>query len=56
MGALLKYTLKIAFVWFWLRCVFTAGQALVVARGGYSLIMVCGPLIAAASLAAEHRL
>ena len=31
------------------------GLSLVAASGGYSLVLVCGFLIAAASLLAEHR-
>ena len=33
-----------------------AGFSIVVAHGGYSLVMVCGFLIVVASLVAEHRL
>ena len=42
---------------FWLHWVFTAahGFSLVAENGGYSVV-VCGLLIAVASLVAEHRL
>ena len=43
---------------FWLLWVFTAlhGLSLVAATGDYSLVAVCGLLIAVASLVPEHRL
>ena len=34
----------------------SAGLSLAAVSGGYSLVAVCGLLIAAASLVAEHRL
>ena len=39
-------------------CVFVALRrlSLIAASGGYSLVVVCGLLIAVASLGAEHRL
>ena len=45
------------FNFFWLYWVFAAhGLSLVVESGGYSLVVVCGLLIAVASLVASHRL
>ena len=48
----------IIIMYFWLHWVFVAahGLSLVTASGAYSLAMVCGLLIVAASLVAEHRL
>ena len=46
------------FYYFWLCWVFVAahGRSPVVESGSYSLVAVCGPLIAVAALVAEHRL
>ena len=48
------YIYKFLFIYLWLYWVFTAGFSLVVARGGYSLVVIV--LITVASLVAEHRL
>ena len=50
--------LFILFIYFWLHWVFVAacGLSLVVASGGLLFVAVCGPLIAVASLVAEHGL
>ena len=44
------------FIYFWFHWVFVAahGLSLVVAGRGYSLVVVCGPFTAVASLVAEH--
>ena len=49
---------KTFYLFIWLCWVFTAECRLSPAAvsGGYSLVAVCGLLIAAASLVAEHRL
>ena len=50
--------LFITLFYFWLHWVFVAarGLSLVVAIGGLLFVVVCGPLIAVASLVAEHGL
>ena len=48
------YIYKFLFIYLWLYWVFTAGFSLVVARGGYYLVVIV--LITVASLVAEHRL
>ena len=60
------FLLQTAFFFFFLSFVYlflvvlglhcSAGFSLVVASGGYSLVAVCGLLIAVASLIAEHGL
>ena len=53
-----KLKKRFIFKKFWLCRVFTAAWAfsLAVLSGGYSLVAVCGLLIAVASLVAEHGL
>ena len=49
---------SLSFIYFWLHWVFfmTCRLSLVAASKGSSLVAVCGLLIAAASLVADHRL
>ena len=46
------------YYYFWLHCVFTAtcSLSLVASSGDYSLVVVCGLLIAMDSLVMEHKL
>ena len=52
------FNLFILFIYFWLCWVSVAARrlSLVAASGGLLFIVVCGPLIAVASLLAEHGL
>lgn len=51
------YTLLYLFIYLWLHWVFLPfGLSLVAENRGYSIVVVCGLLIAMTSLVVEHRL